>query len=447
MIDKKTLELWDKKYFWHPFTQMKVYEEEGGIIFERGEGVYLYDIEGNKYIDAVSSLWCNIHGHNHPKLNEALINQLKKVAHTTALGNSNVSAILLSKKLIDIAPKCLSHVFYSEDGAEAMEIAIKLSYHYFKNKGIKNKNTFLSFSNAYHGDTLGAVSVGGVELFHKTYEELLFKTIKLPSPYLFCKKEFGDINESCRKALANMIKEVLENNDNIVAFSVESALQAAAGFYPYPKGLMKDIRDLTKKYGVLMIVDEVATGFGRTGTMFYVEQEEVCPDLMALGKGISGGYLPLAATLTSHDIYEAFYGDFSELKHFFHGHTYTANNLACAVSLKNIELFEEEKTLFYLKDKISFLDDLLKEFEDLDRVKEVRGVGFLKAIELIKDKEKNITYDISERVGFKVANKLKEKGIFLRPLGNNIVLVMPLVIKKEEIEKVVSSLKEVLKSL
>ncbi|HEK24864.1 MAG TPA: adenosylmethionine--8-amino-7-oxononanoate transaminase [Hydrogenobaculum sp.] len=432
------LESTDRTYFWHPFTQMKVYEEEGGIIFERGEGVYLYDIYGNKYIDAISSLWCNIHGHNHPKLNEALINQLNKVAHTTTLGNSNVPAIMLSKKLVDITPSCLQRVFYSEDGAEAMEIAIKLSYHYFKNLG-QERPYFISFEGAYHGDTIGSVSVGSVSLFHDTYKPLLFKTYKLPSPYIFSKSHHV-------QDLLDMLEKLLKDiHDKTSAIVMESGMQAASGFLVYPKGFMKSVYEMAKHYGVLFIADEVATGFGRTGSMFYVEQEGICPDFMALGKGITGGYMPLAATLTTKAIYDAFLGEYEELKHFFHGHTYTGNNLACAVALKNIEIFEEENVLGLLKEKINYLEKRLKEFESLKHVKETRQLGFMAAVELAKDKKE--PYEIKQRIGFKVANYAKKKGVFLRPLGNNMTLVMPLSIGFEEMDKVLDVLYESVKAV
>ena len=360
-ISPEILERWDKEYFWHPFTQMKVYREEENIIFERGEGVYLYDIHGKRYIDAISSLWCNVHGHNHPKLNRAIEEQLKKVAHTTTLGSSNVPAILLAKRIVDIAPKDLTKVFYSEDGAEAVEIAIKIAYHYWRNKG-EERRIFITLSNAYHGDTIGAVSVGGIDLFHGTYPDLLFETIKLPSPYLYCKKEHGGLSETCLSDLLIKLEEVLRARRDTVAVILESGIQAAAGMLPYPKGFLRGVREITKKYGVLLILDEVATGFGRTGTMFYCDQEGVTPDLMCLGKGLTGGYLPLAATLTTEEIFEAFLGEFGEAKHFYHGHTYTGNNLACAVALANIEVFEEERTLEKLKPKIDLLSERLKEF-------------------------------------------------------------------------------------
>ncbi len=440
MIDPLLLERWDKEYFWHPFTQMKVYREEENLIFERGEGVYLYDIKGRRFIDAISSLWCNVHGHNHPKLNKALIDQLQKVAHTTTLGSSNVPAILLAKRLVEIAPKGLTKVFYSEDGAEAVEIAIKLAYQYWRNKGEKRK-AFITLSEAYHGDTLGAVSLGGIDLFHGTYKDLLFESIKLPSPYLFCKEKYGRLCDECKQELLNMLEEILKSREDIVAVSLEAGIQGAAGMLPFPRGFLRGVRELTRKYNTLLIVDEVATGFGRTGTMFYCEQEEVSPDFMCLGKGITGGYLPLAATLTTEEVFNAFLGEFGELKHFYHGHTYTGNNLACAVALANLEVFEEEKTLEKLQPKIEHLRKRLEEFWELKHVGDVRQLGFMAGIELVKDKKTGEKFPYGERTGFKVAYKCRERGVFLRPLGDVMVLMMPLVISIEEMDHVLDTLK------
>ena len=446
MFDIETLDKLDKEYFWHPFTQMKVYREEENLIFERGEGVYLYDVKGRRFIDAISSLWCNVHGHNHPKLNRAIIEQLQKVAHTTTLGSSNIPAILLAKKLIEISPSGLNKVFYSEDGAEAVEIAIKLAYQYWRNRGEKRK-AFITLSEAYHGDTLGAVSLGGIDLFHGTYRDLLFETIKLPSPYIFCKEKYGKLCEECKDELLHILEEILKSRDDIVAISLEAGIQAAAGMLPFPRGFLKGVRELTKKYQVLMIVDEVATGFGRTGSMFYCQQEGVSPDFMCLGKGITGGYLPLAATLTTDEIFEAFLGEFGELKHFYHGHTYTGNNLACAVALANLEVFEEEKTLENLKPKIEYLTKRLEEFWELSHVGDIRQLGFMAGIELVKDKKSGEKYPYGERTGFKVAYKCRERGVFLRPLGDVMVLMMPLVISFEDMDHVLNTLKWAIESL
>ncbi|HIQ31219.1 MAG TPA: adenosylmethionine--8-amino-7-oxononanoate transaminase [Aquifex aeolicus] len=440
-LDPRSLERWDKEYFWHPFTQMEVYRREKNIIFERGEGVYLWDVEGKRYIDAISSLWCNVHGHNHPKLNDALIEQLRKVAHTTTLGSSNVPAILLAKKLVEIAPDGLTKVFYSEDGAEAVEIAIKMAYHYWKNRG-EDRRVFITLSEAYHGDTVGAVSVGGIELFHGTYKDLLFETIRLPSPYLYCKKVFGELSTTCVADLTMKLQEILRARRDVVAVVLESGIQAAAGMLPYPKGFLREVRELTKKEGVLLILDEVATGFGRTGTMFYCEQEGITPDFMCLGKGITGGYLPLAATLTTEEVFSAFLGEFGEAKHFYHGHTYTGNNLACSVALANLELFEEEDVLGKLKPKIKLLEERLQEMWELEHVGDVRQLGFMAGIELVKDKEKGEPFPYGERTGFKVARMCWEKGVFLRPLGDVMVLMMPLIITEDDMNYVLDTLKD-----
>lgn len=420
---------------------MEVYRREKNIIFERGEGVYLWDVEGKRYIDAISSLWCNVHGHNHPKLNDALIEQLRKVAHTTTLGSSNVPAILLAKKLVEIAPDGLTKVFYSEDGAEAVEIAIKMAYHYWKNRG-EDRRVFITLSEAYHGDTVGAVSVGGIELFHGTYKDLLFETIRLPSPYLYCKKVFGELSTTCVADLTMKLQEILRARRDVVAVVLESGIQAAAGMLPYPKGFLREVRELTKKEGVLLILDEVATGFGRTGTMFYCEQEGITPDFMCLGKGITGGYLPLAATLTTEEVFSAFLGEFGEAKHFYHGHTYTGNNLACSVALANLELFEEEDVLGKLKPKIKLLEERLQEMWELEHVGDVRQLGFMAGIELVKDKEKGEPFPYGERTGFKVARMCWEKGVFLRPLGDVMVLMMPLIITEDDMNYVLDTLKD-----
>ncbi len=437
------LDRWDKEYFWHPFTQMKVYREDENLIFERGEGVYIYDVKGRRFIDAISSLWCNIHGHNHPFINRAIINQLYKVSHTTTLGSSNVPSILLAKKLVEITPDGLNKVFYSEDGAEAMEIAIKMAFHYYKNLG-ENRDLFITFEEEYHGDTIGAVSVGGIELFHSTYEPLLFKTIKLPSPFRWAVEKYGRekaLEEEAAEGYGLILEKVLkENKGKVAAVVMESGIQAAAGMLPFPKGLLRISRELTEKYNTLLILDEVATGFGRTGAMFSCMREGVSPDLMALGKGLTGGYLPLAATLSTDDIFDAFLGDLGDKRHFYHGHTYTGNNLACSAALANIEIFEREKTLERLPEKIAFLEKLLEPFNDHPIVGDVRQLGFMVGIEIVKDKEKMEPFPYGEGVGFKIAKLARKRGVFLRPLGDVMVLMPPLSISREELRIVVNAL-------
>ena len=449
MIDKSYLEEWDKEYFWHPFTQMKVYREKKNVIVERGQGVYIYDIYGNKYLDGVASLWCNVHGHNHPKLNKAIEEQLKKIAHFTTLGASNVPAIVFAKNLVEITPPKLTKVFYSEDGAEAMEIAIKIAYHYWHNKGRKERNKFITLSEAYHGDTIGSVSVGGINIFHEKYKPLLFDVYKLPSPYKEAVKKVGRekaLEYETTKLLIEEVEDfVFHHHQEIAAIVLEAGIQGAAGILPFPHGYLKEIRRICDEYDILMIVDEVATGFGRSGFMFACEKEGVEPDIMALGKGITGGYLPLAATLTTEEIFNAFLGEFGEAKQFYHGHTYTGNPLACSVAIANLEVFEEEKTLEKLQPKIKLLEEKLKEFWELEHVGDVRQFGFMAGVELVKDKKTGEPYPYGEMMGFKVADEMLKRGIWVRPLGDVMVIMPPLVIKEEELEYFLDSLKESIK--
>lgn len=444
-MENNDLIKWDKEYFWHPFTQMKVYREEENVIVERGEGNYIYDIFGNKYLDGVGSLWCNVHGHNHPKLNKAICDQVSKISHFTTLGASNVPAIILAKKLVEITPKDLNKVFYSEDGSEAMEIAIKIAYHYWHNKGYKEKTKFITLSQAYHGDTIGSVSVGGINIFHEKYKPLLFDVYKLPSPYLkaveIAGREKALEYETTKKLIEEVEEFVFEHHQTIAGFVLEAGVQGAAGILPFPRGYLKEVERICREYNILMIVDEVATGFGRTGEMFACIKENVSPDIMALGKGITGGYLPLAATLTTDEIFEAFLGDFGEAKHFYHGHTYTGNPVACNVALANIDLFEEEKTLENVRKNIDILEKRLPEFLQLNHVIDVRNYGLMAGVELIKDKKTKQPYPYGERMGFKVAKAMLKRGIWVRPLGDVMVIMPPLSIKEDELNYFLDSLK------
>ena len=451
MLNKKYLEEWDKEYFWHPFTQMKVYREEENIIVERGEGVYVYDIYGRKYLDGVASLWCNVHGHNHPKLNKALEEQIRRIAHFTTLGASNVPAVVFAKNLVDVTPPKLKKVFYSEDGAEAMEIAIKIAYHYWHNRGEKRKTKFVTLSEAYHGDTIGSVSVGGINIFHEKYKPLLFDVYKMPSPYLEAVKKVGRekaLEYDTTKLLIDQVEDfIFKNHQEIAGFVLEAGVQGAAGILPFPKGYLKEIRRICDEYNILMIVDEVATGFGRSGYMFACEKEGIEPDIMALGKGITGGYLPLAATLVTDDIFEAFLGEFGEAKHFYHGHTYTGNPLACSVALANLEVFEEEQTLKKLQPKIKLLEERLDEFWELKHVGDVRQYGFMAGIELVKDRHKNQPFPYGERTGFKVAKMMIEKGVWVRPLGDVMVVMPPLVITEDQLNYLLDVMFDSIKAL
>lgn len=425
----KELQIKDKKYLWHPFTQMQEWFKEDNLIIQRGKGIYLYDTNGRKYLDGVSSLWCNLHGHQKQEIDNAIRRQLNKIAHSTMLGLSNLPAIELSERLIRITPKGLSRVFYSDSGSEAMEIALKIAFQYWRNLNPKSKlkSKFLTLSNAYQGDTIGAVSLGGIDLFHNFYQPLLFSTIQAPAPYCY-RCPFGKTNPTkCSRACLDRIKQLMKRHHRELAGMVmEPLIQCAGGMIIQPQGFLRQIRRLCTQYDVLMIVDEVATGFGRTGRMFACQHEGVTPDIMALAKGLTGGYLPLAATLTTNRVFNAFLGGHRERKTFFHGHTYTGNPLACAAALASLEVFEKEKTLNKLQAQIKFLKQRLQEFYNLPHVGEVRQCGFIVGIELVKDRHTKKPYPYEERVGYQVILEARKMGVILRPLDNVIVLMPPL---------------------
>lgn len=433
------LEALDKKYLWHPFTQMADWEKENILIIERAEGCYLVDTEGRRYLDGVSSLWCNVHGHRVDEIDSAIRAQLQKVAHSTFLGLSNIPAIELARELVSIAPDGLRRVFYSDSGSEAVEIALKMAYQYWQQKGEREKTKFVRLTNAYHGDTLGAVSVGGIELFHELYRPLLFETFETPAPYVYrwpSRNARAATEEEVRdESLREMEKVLRKHSEEIAAVVMEPLMQGAAGMINQPKGYLGGVRDLTRRYGALLIFDEVATGFGRTGTMFAANHENVTPDLMAVAKGLTGGYLPLAATLASEKIYEGFLGDYSKFKTFFHGHTYTANPLASSAALANLRLFRKKKTLEKLQGKIDLLKDRLKAFWDLSHIGDIRHVGFMIGIELVADRDTKKPFPLERKMGMRVIEEARKKGVILRPLGNVIVLMPPLVISRSELHE------------
>jgi adenosylmethionine-8-amino-7-oxononanoate aminotransferase len=408
-----TLAADDHRYIWHPFTQQQDWVGEEPVIIESAEGTTLTDTKGRRYIDGVSSLWCNVHGHRHPKIDAAIQEQLGKVAHSTMLGLSHRPAVELAKRLVAIAPPGLSRVFYSDSGSTATEIALKIAFQYWAQKGETRPN-FITLKNAYHGDTLGSVSAGGIDLFHEAYRPLLFDTLKA---------EPGDISD--------MERLFAENEGQVAAVMMEPLVQGAAGMLMHPPGYLAAVRRLCDRYGALLICDEVATGFGRTGTMFACQQENVAPDLMCVAKGITGGYLPLAATFTTERIYEGFLGRHDEYRTFFHGHTYTGNPLACAAAIATLDVFEEERTLDCLAQKIELLTRLLEPIAQLSCVGEVRQLGFMAGIELEG-------FDPALRTGHQVTLEARARGAIIRPLGDVIVLMPPLSIEGAELQRLVS---------
>jgi adenosylmethionine-8-amino-7-oxononanoate aminotransferase len=435
------LKRWDKKYLWHPFTQMQEWTEDQILVIDKGQGSWLRDTEGNWYLDGVSSLWTTVHGHREKTLNRAILKQLDCVAHSTLLGLSNVPSILLAKELIRIAPPGIRKVFYSDSGSTAVEIALKMAYQYWKLKG-EERPYFLKFKNAYHGDTVGSVSVGGMALFHKIFSPLLFKTFQAPWPHTYWKPKGKSLEIWKQECLKKVELCLQKYGKKIASVIMEPLIQGASGMATAPEGFLKDVETLCRKYGVLLIVDEVATGFGRTGKMFACAWENVRPDLICVAKGISGGYLPLAATLVTEEIFNTFLGKLSEFKTFFHGHTYTGNPLACAAALANLHLFRENKVLKKMKPKIALLQKLLQPLQSLAHVGDVRQRGFMVGIELIQNKEKQIPYPIEEKMGIRVCQSARKRKLLLRPLGNVIVLMPPLSILEKELEFLVNGVRE-----
>lgn len=418
----------DRRYLWHPFTQQRDWVQTAPLIIERGQGVYLYDSDGRRYLDGVSSIWVNLHGHRKGALDRALTAQLKRIAHTTLLGLSNAPAIELAKRLVGIAPRGLTRVFYSDNGSTAVEVALKMAFQYWRLQGgaAKSKTKFLHLGQAYHGDTLGAVGVGGIPIFHERFKPLLRPSYEAHAPYCY-RCPLGLTFPKCKVACADSVEDVLKrHHDEIAALIVEPMLLAAGGMITMPPGYLTRLRKLCTRYRVLMIADEVATGFGRTGRMFACEHEGIKPDLMAVSKGLTGGYLPLAATLTTERIYRAFLGRYDEFKAFFHGHSYTGNPLGCAVALANLEVFRKERTLARLQPKIKTLGRLLAPFRAHQHVGDIRQLGLIVGIELVRNRGTKAPYPLAERVGMRVADEAKKLGLLLRPLGNVIVLMPPL---------------------
>lgn len=438
-ISRDELIAWDKTIYWHPFTQMAEYEP---LIFERAEGCELIDIDGNRYIDGVSSLWCNIHGHRHPRIDQAVRDQLERVAHVTALGCSNPTTIMLAKRLVDLAPPGLTHVFFSDNGATAVEVALKMAFQYWHQcpQARPEKKLYVALEGAYHGDTLGAVSVGGVERFHAMFRPLLFPCLRLPAPDTYRTPPNVPPDRLVDYHL-RLLEDVLrEHHREVVAVVIEPRIQAAAGMIFHPPGYLQGVRELTRRYDVFLIADEVAVGMGRTGRMFACEHEEVAPDFLCLAKGLTGGYLPLAATLTTDRVWQAFLGRYEESRTFFHGHTYTGNPLGAAAALATLDIFEEEQTLAKLPAKAAHLARRLEPLRDHPHVGDVRQLGLIAAVELVRDKASKEPYPWGEKRGFRVCEVARRHGVWLRPLGNVIVIMPPLAISLEQIDRIVDAI-------
>jgi len=431
----ENLRCWDRELVWHAFTQMAEYEP---FIVERASGCTLVDIDGNEYLDGVSSLWCNVHGHCHPRIDAAIREQLDRVAHVTSLGMSNSTTIELTKRLIDITPNGLNHLFFSDCGATAVEVALKMTFQYWQQrKDPRPKKTgYIALSGAYHGDTIGVVSVGGVARFHEMFHPLLFDVVRQPAPDMYRLPDSVTPETACQYYLDQLEATLAKHHEHLAAMVMEPLVQGAAGLVMQPEGYLRGVRELTRKYDVLMIADEVAVGFGRTGKMFACEHEDVSPDILCLAKGLTGGYLPVAATLATDEIWDAFLGEYHEMKTFFHGHTYGGNPLGAAAGIATLDVFEEEQTLANMEPKIARLAEHLERIGQLPHVGNVRQRGLIGGIELVADRETKTPYPWQKKHGMKVCDHARTQGVWLRPLGDVIVIMPPLSVTLDELDKI-----------
>jgi adenosylmethionine-8-amino-7-oxononanoate aminotransferase len=476
------LKSWDKAHVWHAFTQMAEYEP---LLIERARGCTLVDIDGREYLDGVSSPWCNVHGHRHPKIDAAIRKQLDEVAHVTLLGMAHPTTVQLARRLVELAPGALNHVFFSSDGSCAVEVALKMAFQYWRQRrvGCAHQNAsertdlpdnsrqdtqdrwaqptlrtdlpddahretqerwaqpnlrtkYLAWENAYHGDTLGSVSVGGVARFHEMFRPLLFDCHRLPAPDAYRLPPGVARESACQFYLDQLAAALAKHGKEIAAVVIEPLVQAAAGIIVHPPGFLRGVRKLTRQHDMLLIADEVAVGMGRTGKLFACEQEGVEPDFLCLGKGLTGGYLPLAATLATDEIYSAFLGRYEESRTFFHGHTYGGNPLGAAAALATLEVFDEEQTLDRLKPKVARLAEHLSRIAKLPHVGDVRQRGLMAGIELVRDRATKEPYPWAERRGLRVCQHALSQGVWLRPLGNVIVIMPPLAVSLEELDRI-----------
>ena len=438
----------DLKYIWHPYTQMKEILSLPPILIERAKGIKLYDAKGKFYYDTISSWWCNVHGHNHPRIKEAIRRQVNLLEHVLFAGFTHKPAIELSAQLIALTKNKFNRVFFSDNGSTSVEVALKMSFQYWHNIGREKKAKFVSLDHGYHGDTIGAMSVSGLDLFNAVFSPLLFSSYKAPSPYCYrcpVKKERSACTIDCIKPLEKLLQE---KHTEICALLIEPLVMGAAGMIIYPKEYLAKVAVLTRKYKVHLILDEVAVGFGRTGRMFaYEHVPGIKADFLCLSKGITSGYLPLAVTLTTEQISQAFYGDYEKRKTFFHGHTYTANPISCSAGLASLRIFKEERTLQKARKLMPFFHQGLKKFRDLDLVGDVRYIGFIGAMELVRDKKTKEGFGLQRRLGLEVYKRGLKYNLVLRPLGDIIYLFLPLCTSKAEIEDILKRAYSVIKSL
>ena len=436
--DVAALEEADRTFLWKPFTQMAGYVKGTPLVIAEGRGSWLRDARGRAYLDGVSSLWVNLHGHAHPTIVAALQEQLGRLDHATLLGPTNVPAVQLARELVRIAPgDRLTRVFYSDSGSTAVEVAVKMAYQFHaqhRDAGQRARNVFISMTNAYHGDTLGSVSVGGIGLFHQLYAPLLFETVQAPAPDPYHQAFGSDIGAHEDACLAALEARFVAHSGRVAALVMEPLMQGAAGMLAHTPGYLRRASEICRAHGALLVLDEVATGFGRTGTMFACEQARVEPDLLCLAKGISGGVLPLAATLATEAVHDGFLGEHSEYRTFFHGHSYTGNPLACAAALASLRIFEEEAVLEHVGARIAQLTERLAVIAEHPHVGDVRRHGLMTGIEVVADRATGVGFDPTLRIGNRIIERALEHGVLIRPLGDVVVLMPTLSITEAELD-------------
>ena len=436
-INNQSLLKRDLSVLWHPCTQMKDHEKLPLIPIRSGEGVWLQDFDDNRYLDAVSSWWVNLFGHANSVINQAVKNQLDQLEHVILAGFSHEPAIQLAEKLVALSPKNLQKCFYADNGSSAIEVALKMSFHYWRNTGHTQKTRFISLANSYHGETLGALSVGDVALYKETYEPLLLQTITVASPDCYHREQGQSWEDYSRQMIQPMLNTLEKHHETVAAVIIEPLVQCAGGMRMYHPIYLKLLREACDQYNVHLIADEIAVGFGRTGTLFACEQADISPDFMCLSKGLTGGYLPLSVTLTTQDVYNAFYDEYENLTAFLHSHSYTGNALACAAALATIDIFETENTLETNKPKSQLIAQLCSSLSDHPNVAEVRQTGMITAIEICKDKQTRAPYPWQERRGLKVYQHGLQNEVLLRPLGSVVYFMPPYIITEEEIRQMV----------
>ncbi len=424
----------DLSVLWHPCTQMKDHEQLPLIPIRRGEGVWLEDFDGKRYLDAVSSWWVNVFGHSNPRINQRIKDQLDQLEHVMLAGFSHQPVVELSERLVSITPAGLDRVFYTDNGSTGIEVALKMSFHYWRNIGRSDKQRFVTLTNSYHGETVAAMSVGDVALFTDTYKPLLLDTFKVPSPDCYLRPDGVSWEEHSRTMFAHMEQTLAEHHGEIAAVIVEPLIQGAGGMRMYHPIYLKLLREACDRYDVHLIHDEIAVGFGRTGTMFACEQAGITPDFLCLSKALTGGYLPMAAVLTTDKLYQAFYDDYSTLRAFLHSHTYTGNPLACAAALATLDIFEQDNVIEANKPLAVRMKTATAHLSDHPKVAEVRQTGMALAIEMVQDRASKTPYPWQERRGLKVYQHALQRGALLRPLGSVVYFLPPYTITEEQID-------------